>query len=119
MLYSFAKVAVTLNVDGVANTVVERFYRNARGTNRRFSRRFQILGYHKVSPDKHPYFEPILPDIFEQQMQFLKRCYRVMGLQELVERSQRGDVPERSVAVTFDDGYRDNYDYAWPILKKY
>jgi peptidoglycan/xylan/chitin deacetylase (PgdA/CDA1 family) len=52
-------------------------------------------------------------------MQFLKSCYTVMSLQELVARSARHDVPERAVAITFDDGYRDKYDYAFPILKKY
>ena len=109
MLHSIAKVAVTLNVDSVTNRFVERL----------FSRRFQILGYHKVSPDAHPFFEPLHPDIFEQQMQFLKSCYTVMSLTELVARAARRDVPERAVAITFDDGYRDNYDYAFPILKKY
>src|SRR3981081_1017331 len=28
-------------------------------------------------------------------------------------------VPRRSVVLTFDDGYRDNYDFAWPLLKRY
>jgi peptidoglycan/xylan/chitin deacetylase (PgdA/CDA1 family) len=119
MLRSIAKVAVTLNVDKAANNVVERFYSNKRRAGPRLLRRFQILGYHKVSPERHPFFAPVHPDVFEQHMRFLNRCYRVMSLQELVARSAQGDVPERAVAITFDDGYRDNYDYAFPILQKY
>src|SRR5262245_4880809 len=119
MLHSIAKLAVTLNVDNVTNTLLERLYSNKRSASPRFSRRFQILGYHKVSPEAHPFFEPVHPEIFEQQMQFLKSCYTVMNLQELIARSLRGELPERAVVITFDDGYRDNYDYAFPILKKY
>jgi peptidoglycan/xylan/chitin deacetylase (PgdA/CDA1 family) len=119
MLHSIAKVAVSLNVDTMTNSVVERFYSNKRRLSPHLSRRFQILGYHKVSPDDHPFFEPVHPRLFEQQMQFLQSCYRVMSLQELVQRAARGDVPQRAVAITFDDGYRDNYEYAFPILKKY
>src|SRR5262245_58287851 len=119
MLHSIARVVVTLNVDKVTNTLVERLYSNKRSASPYFSRRFQILGYHKVSPEAHPFFEPVPPHIFEEQMRCLKSCYRVMNLQELVARSARGEVPERAVAITFDDGYRDNYDYAFPILKKY
>src|ERR1051326_2894863 len=98
MLHSIAKVAVSLNLDRATNTVVERF-----------SRRFQILGYHKVSPEAHPFFPPVHPEVFERQMQFLKSCYRAMPLQELVTRAARGEVPEKAVAITLDDGYRDNY----------
>jgi peptidoglycan/xylan/chitin deacetylase (PgdA/CDA1 family) len=119
MLQSIAKLAVKLNVDTATNRVVERLYSNKRSASPHFSRRFQILGYHKVSPDAHPFFAPLHPEAFEQQMYFLSTCYRVMSLQELVARSMRRAVPERAVAITFDDGYRDNYDYAFPILKKY
>src|SRR5262247_2199889 len=98
MLHSIAKVAVSLNLDNVTNSVVERLYSKRRSASPHFSRRFQILAYHKVSLDPHPFFEPVHPDTFEQQMRCLKTCYNVVSLQELVSRSMRGDVPERAVA---------------------
>ena len=119
MFRSMAKLAVRLDVDNAANRIVEGFYRNSPYVAPRFARRFQVLAYHKVSPDPHPFFEPDHPSVFEQHMQFLSRCYRVMPLMEIVERNRRGDIPHRAVAITFDDGYRDNYEYAFPILKKY
>src|SRR5437016_5510136 len=119
MLRSMAKIAVRLDVDNAANRIVEGFYCNSRHVASRLARRFQILAYHKVSPDPHPFFEPVHPDVFEKQIEFLGRYYRVMPLLELVERSGKGDVPAGAVAITFDDGYRDNYEYAFPILKKY
>ncbi len=42
-----------------------------------------------------------------------------MPLGEAVRRSQRGDLPPRTVCITFDDGYRDNVDIALPMLQKY
>jgi peptidoglycan/xylan/chitin deacetylase (PgdA/CDA1 family) len=119
MLHSLARIAVRLDIDNIANRVMEGFYRNGRSVRSRFSRRFQILAFHKVSPDPHPYFEPVHPIIFERYAEFLHRNYRVMHLDELVVRSRHGDIPDRAVAITFDDGYRDNYENAFPILKKY
>src|SRR5215813_10364282 len=101
MLQSLAKIAVTLNLDRIGNTVAERFYKNTSDPHVRFSTRFQVLTYHRVSPETHPYFEPIDPDTFEEQIRFLKRCYRVMSLTDLVYRSQRGNLPNRTVAITF------------------
>jgi len=57
--------------------------------------------------------------VFEQRLGFLKRYFQVMDLQELTERSQHNDLPERAVAITFDDGYRDNYTHAFPLLRKH
>lgn len=116
MLQPLARLSARLNMDGLANSVIERIYASTKNGR---NRRFQILTYHKVSNDPHPYFEPVTPAVFEQQAAFLKSCYRVMDLAELVESSQRGSIPDRAVAITFDDGYRDNYEQAFPILKKY
>jgi peptidoglycan/xylan/chitin deacetylase (PgdA/CDA1 family) len=119
MLRSLAKIATQLEIDSAANKLLEALYSNMPDANPRLARRFQILAYHKVSPDPHPFFEPVHPDVFEKQIEFLSRYYRVMPLLELVERSGMGEVPTGAVAITFDDGYRDNYEYAFPVLKKY
>ena len=44
---------------------VEALYSNARNAQHRFARRFQVLEYHKVSTDPHPFFAPVHPAVFE------------------------------------------------------
>jgi peptidoglycan/xylan/chitin deacetylase (PgdA/CDA1 family) len=63
--------------------------------------------------------DAIHPDRFDRQMRHLAATYRLLPLDELVERSRTGTVPRGAVAVTFDDGYADNETYALPILQKY
>lgn len=60
------------------------------------------------------------PEKFSAQMQFLKtRNYNVVGLDKVVESFRCGKgLPAGSVAITFDDGYRDNYETAFPILRE-
>lgn len=117
------KFLLKLGVDDLLNRAFEGLlYRNRpepskRKSPPRWSRRFQVLVYHRVSPETHPFFQPIGPDAFEKQVIFLKEHYRVFDLGELVERSRRAQVPQRAVAITFDDGYRDNYEFAFPVLK--
>jgi peptidoglycan/xylan/chitin deacetylase (PgdA/CDA1 family) len=117
-----------LRLDDCFNWIIEHYvYRNPVHPDRRTitvprftgCRRFQILIYHKVSPQEHTCFGPLPPERFDSQMRLLKSSYQVFSLQELVDRSLKADVPERAVAVTFDDGYLDNFQYAFPILKKY
>lgn len=99
-----------LRLDDLLNTLLEW---------PKTGRRFQVLNYHKVSPDPHPSFPPIMPRVFEQQILFLKRHYQILDLEDLIQSSYDGTIPPKAVAITFDDGYRDNFEYAFPLLQKH
>jgi peptidoglycan/xylan/chitin deacetylase (PgdA/CDA1 family) len=81
-------------------------------------RRYLVLGYHRVNDDAHSCFPGIPIELFRRQMETLKRHFRVLPLAELRERARARDLPENGVAITFDDGYRDNYTNAFPILRE-
>ncbi len=81
-------------------------------------RRFLVLCYHRVNDDGHSVFPGTPLALFRRQMEALRRNFAVLPLQELWEKSRRGDLPENGVAITFDDGYRDNYENAFPILRE-
>jgi peptidoglycan/xylan/chitin deacetylase (PgdA/CDA1 family) len=80
---------------------------------------FQVLKYHRVNDDADPFFPALATDVFERQMALIARTYVVLPVEELVERMGRGDLPRHAVAITFDDGYRDNLTHAAPILARY
>ena len=83
-----------------------------------------ILLYHQISSiplDKDPFHLAVPPDLFEKEMCHLKEagyeCKPVRYIAEMMSRSE--PVPENYFAITFDDGYQDNLDVAYPILKRY
>jgi len=80
-----------------------------------------ILVYHRIceAPSISPLAVP--PAQFEQQMAFLSsEGYHSISLEELVAMHRRGLRPARRCFVlTFDDGYRDNYLIAFPILRRF
>ncbi|GKY88148.1 polysaccharide deacetylase family protein [Sinisalibacter aestuarii] len=81
-----------------------------------------ILTYHAVTPGAPPLDDwCFLPArSFAAQMAFLHRFgFDVVPLAEGVEALQAGRLKRRSVAITFDDGYRNNLTTALPILEKY
>ena len=78
----------------------------------------QILVYHRVNDEDDPIFPGVPTKIFAQQMEYLAEHYSVCALTELVQRLECGDLPANAVTITFDDGYRDNYTKAFPILKR-
>jgi peptidoglycan/xylan/chitin deacetylase (PgdA/CDA1 family) len=51
-------------------------------------------------------------------MEALRRRFEVLPLEELAERARSRKLPRNAVAVTFDDGYRDNYTNAFPLLRE-
>jgi peptidoglycan/xylan/chitin deacetylase (PgdA/CDA1 family) len=53
------------------------------------------------------------------QVRHLARYYNVLTAGEAARRAREGTLPPRAVCITFDDGYEDNYCFAFPILQKY
>lgn len=82
-----------------------------------------ILMYHKVNPDSSTggLGLRVPPDKFSEQMEYLdKNGYHPVSLADFVAYVKEGrPLPPRPVVITFDDGYLDNYTYAFPVLKKY
>ena len=78
-----------------------------------------ILMYHSVG--NNGILFTVTEKDFEQQMRYLKnKKYNVIKLAELAEKLKKGEeIKPKTVAVTFDDAYRDNYLNAFPLLKKY
>jgi peptidoglycan/xylan/chitin deacetylase (PgdA/CDA1 family) len=84
-------------------------------------RQATILRYHSVS-SSGDYRSPTIsvqPEMFRRQMEFLSRHYNVLALDQLIDLLEAGDLPPRTVAITFDDGYQDNATEALPILARY
>ena len=84
-----------------------------------------ILTLHHVRPPRQEAFQPnhlleITPAFLEQLLRRLKRStLDVISLDEMHQRFISGDFKRRFVCITFDDGYKDLMQWAYPLLKKY
>ncbi len=76
----------------------------------------RILYYHSISDD--PVRSSVSPPVFERQIEHLvERGYRVLPLSEVAAAVASGRrLSDKSVVITLDDGFRDNYERAFPIL---
>lgn len=82
-----------------------------------------ILVYHKLSPvgfvpkkesDKN---YNIYQDVFEAQMKYLQQeGYTPLLVRDILLKKKMGELPEKPIAITFDDGWKSQYDIALPIL---
>ncbi|MGB8594120.1 MAG: polysaccharide deacetylase family protein [Candidatus Sulfotelmatobacter sp.] len=80
-----------------------------------------ILMYHSVLPDPSLQLDSLggiahSELVFRAQMELLARDFHPISLDEAIQHIRNGNLPKRSVVVTFDDGYADNYEFSLPIL---
>jgi len=89
--------------------------------------RVLILGYHRVLSDselRRHFVQPgmyVHERVFEAHVRFLREYFQIISLTEFLrlQRARAWDPEKRYCIITFDDGWLDNYLYAYPILKRY
>jgi peptidoglycan/xylan/chitin deacetylase (PgdA/CDA1 family) len=79
-----------------------------------------ILAYHRVIDiDSDPQLLNVSPEHFAQHLKVIRQCYQPISLRDLVHQLDEGQVPDRAVVITFDDGFADNLHYAKPLLERH
>ncbi len=80
-----------------------------------------ILIYHRICPKWDNWsIGTLSPHDFESQIRYFCRSWEVLSLEKLAQYIHHGkSLPEKALVITLDDGYKDNYLHAYPILKKY
>lgn len=84
---------------------------------------FSVIAYHRVLSGTNggitEYLVNRSTQDFEKELAFLIKNFNILSLSEIITLAEKNKLPPHSLAITFDDGYRDNLIYAWEILKKY
>jgi peptidoglycan/xylan/chitin deacetylase (PgdA/CDA1 family) len=78
-----------------------------------------VVAFHRVRDTRQPDALSIGVQTFERYCRFFQRHFRVVPLRELVDKLERGAAPDHELAITFDDGYRDNFENAAPLLERF
>lgn len=90
------------------------------GFKKKLAKRAVILMYHSVNePGIDPWQLAVSASNFEQQLQVLKKNYHVCSVPEIVSQLQKGVIKKNCIGLTFDDGYKDNFTNAKPLLENY
>ena len=99
---------------------IGRLRRAARWFRYRFAHSALILIYHRVAAlASDPQLLCVMPEHFADHLQILRKYGHPMGLQELTRELLSGNIPDRAIVITFDDGYADNLYNAKPLLDRY
>lgn len=77
-----------------------------------------VLMYHHVTPSGGAI--NVTPEHFRDQLIWLRdNGYNSVSTEQMANHFNGKSLPKKSVMITFDDGYLDNYVYAWPLLKEF
>jgi peptidoglycan/xylan/chitin deacetylase (PgdA/CDA1 family) len=97
-----------------------RVWRISQGSKNQAGHRTLILLYHRVAELRSdPWRLSVTPSQFAEHLEVLRRYAHPISLQQLSQGLLEGNLPDRSVVITFDDGYADNLYNAKPLLTRY
>jgi len=71
-----------------------------------------------IVDDPNGFYPETSTKVFERQIEHIAKHYNVLPLEDIAQRAHRGRSVRGCVAITFDDGFRDNYLNAYPILRR-
>lgn len=85
--------------------------------------RFAVLMYHSIAFPENGREKHLScpPPLFERHMKYLHSSgYSALSLTDIFDRLAQGkEIPEKTVSITLDDGFEDNYEHAYPVLRRY
>jgi peptidoglycan/xylan/chitin deacetylase (PgdA/CDA1 family) len=86
--------------------------------------RLTVLCYHRIDDPFNPNFQTFKPNVsttaegFSEQISFLQSHFNILSQDQLISWLEgRSKLPPYPAMITFDDGYRDNFLHAYPLLK--
>ena len=113
----------SLAVDAVFSTLAALGVETLVGNSSWRTQRLLVLCWHGISNEDEHLWRPelyITPQLFRRRLQILAELgYSVLSLDDALTRLWAGDLPPRSVVITFDDGFHDFAANAIPILKEF
>lgn len=100
--------------------ILKPLKKRSKKMNKLFSNQIPVFMYHHIRPKDFLTDLCVSTSSFEEQLKYIvSHGYRGIFTSELVEKYENQKSLRKSVVLTFDDGYIDNYLYAFPLLYKY
>ncbi len=81
--------------------------------------RSMVLMYHRVRDDEKDPDMSVRAESFKKQLEYFSQHFDVLSLKDFLEGTKRGGRRKDTLTITFDDGYEDNYQVAFPVLKSF
>lgn len=85
-------------------------------------KKLYIAMYHYVrdlAGSRYPAIKGLDYHLFKYQIEFMKQNFHIVTMEKVLEALDGGDLPERALLLTFDDGYIDHYNFVLPVLMEH
>ena len=75
--------------------------------------------FHRVNPKRDALWDPMDVPLFERCIKYISKNFDVRLAEDIYINGLKNTSPKKVATIMFDDGYKDNFEFAAPILKKY